>query len=129
MVNVNASALSGNSSGVGGAVFTDGTLYVSNSLLSGNSAVGSFVAGGAIFTFFGTATISNSILSDNSAAVGGAIADVVGAMTISNSALLNNTASIGGAIFNNAGTSTFSGNSPDNLVGGFNDLGGNTGLP
>jgi hypothetical protein len=57
----------------------------------------------------------------------------VGTVAIRNSALLNNTASIGGAIFNNAGTvnvgaGTFAGNSPDNIVGGFNDLGGNTGL-
>jgi hypothetical protein len=29
----------------------------------------------------------------------------------------------------NVGTSTFLGNSPDNIVGGFTDLGGNAGLP
>jgi hypothetical protein len=27
------------------------------------------------------------------------------------------------------GTSDFFGNTPDNIVGGFNDLGGNNGLP
>jgi hypothetical protein len=131
-VNVNDSALSGNSSGVGGAISADGTLDVRNSILTGNSAS---LAGGAIFAFSATVTVSDSILSDNSAAHGGAIANLVSTATVSNSALLNNHASIeGGAIFNNAGTvnvgtSAFSGNSPDNIVGGFNDLGGNTDLP
>jgi hypothetical protein len=81
-------------------------------------------------------TVSNSTLSGNSAAVGGAIFNVNDStLTVTGSSLVNNTAFIdGGAIFNNAstvhvGTSTFFGNSPDNIVGGFNDLGGNTGLP
>jgi hypothetical protein len=43
-------------------------------------------------------------------------------------------ADVGGAIDNNfgtvnVGTSTFLGNTPDSIVGGYNDLGGNTGLP
>jgi hypothetical protein len=160
-VNVNDSALSDNSARIGGAIATGGTLFVNNSTLSGNFGVGFRNAGGAIFTFFGTVTVSNSILSDNSASSGGAIANDVGTVTVSNStfsgnsagdggaifnaknstvtvtgsSLVNNTAfSDGGAIFNNAatvnvGTSTFSSNSPDNIAGGFNDLGGNTVLP
>jgi hypothetical protein len=56
-------------------------------------------------------------------------------MTVTGSNLFDNTASIdGGAIAVdtgtvNVGTSTFSANSPDNIVGGYNDLGGNIGLP
>jgi hypothetical protein len=130
-VNVKDSALSGNSSGVGGAISTDGTVNVKDSTLSGNSAT---AAGGAIFSIFGTATVSHSTLSDNSAAHGGAIANAAGTVAVSHSTLLNNHASgDGGAIFNNAGTvnvgtSKFSANGPDNVSGGFNDLGGNNGL-
>jgi hypothetical protein len=118
----------------GGAIVNDlGTLAVSNSTLSGNSA--GRLGGGAIFSEGGSVTVSNSILSGNTAVGnGGAIFNVGGTVTVGNSTLSDNSAADGGAIFNrggtvNVGTSTFFGNSPDNIVGGYNDLGGNTGLP
>jgi predicted outer membrane repeat protein len=136
---VSNSILSGNSAGrFGGAIVNEGLLTVSNSILSGNSA-GRF--GGAIANSDGgTATVSNSILSGNTADDGASIYNAstpfgASSTTITSSQLSDNTASSdGGAIFNNlgtvnVGTSMFFDNSPDNIVGGFNDLGGNTGLP
>ena len=86
---------------LGGGIFNGGTVTLSNSTLSGNSA--SFYGGG-IFNVFGTATISNSTLSGNSASFfGGGILNE-GAATISNSSLSGNSASsIGGGIANFVG--------------------------
>ncbi len=157
-VNANDSLLSGNSAAVGGAIFNlfgtatvsdctlsdnfaggaagaianEGTMAVSNSTLSGNSV--RFRAGGAIVND-GEMTVSDCTLSDNSVGgLGGAIANEA-TMAVSDCTLSGNSAGgDGGAIFNNGGTasvgtSTFHRNAPDNIVGGFNDLGGNSGLP
>jgi len=111
----------------GGAILNNGgTLTISNSTLSSNSASG----GGAILSS-GTLTISNSTLSSNAASQGGAIYNV-GPLTISNSTLSSNAASGaggGGGIYNEAmltiSNSTFSGNSaPSSLGGGFDNNGG-----
>jgi hypothetical protein len=75
---VSNSTLSGNSaSSAGGGIFNHATLTVSNSTLSGNSAgVVSNFGGGAIDNYYGTLTVSNSTLSNNSAAIlGGGIAN------------------------------------------------------
>jgi hypothetical protein len=88
--------------GGGGGIFNDGgTLTVSSSVLSGNSAPG----GGGIYNFLGTLTVSNSTLSDNSAFEGGGIFNDGGTLTVSNSTLANNSASYGGGI-QNTGTVT-----------------------
>ena len=115
-------------SGLGGGIYSYGTLTVSNSTLSGNFAG---VGGGGIFNDNGTLIVSNSNLSGNSVPFGGSNNNAQpgggiynyagGTLTVSNSNLSGNSALFGGGIFNNAGgtlmvsNSTLSGNS---AVGG-----------
>src|SRR5216684_3995811 len=106
----------------GGGILNYGTLTLSNSRLSGNSASGAYYAsGGGIFNS-GTATISNSTLSDNRATYyGGGIYNNYyggGTVTIRNTTLSGNSATLyyGGGIYNGGNTvtinnSTLSGNS------------------
>jgi hypothetical protein len=147
--------LSGNSATYGGGVFINGTATVDTSTFTGNSAVyggGIFnnaatvtitrcavsnnsasIDGGGILNDAGTVTITRSTVSNNSAGVeGGSIFNNGGTVTITRCIVSNNSASVeGGGIFNNGGvlnvgTSVFSGDTPDAIVGGYNDLGGNT---
>lgn len=98
------SVLSGNiSPGAAGAIYNVGTLVIESSTLIGNTASGD---GGAIVNdeslgnVPGTIAISNSTLSDNSSSSnGGAISMFVGPLTITESTLSGNTANTGGAIF------------------------------
>ncbi len=121
------STLSGNSAthfgGVGGGIYNSGTLTVSNSTLSGNSAP-SF-GGGGIYNS-GTLTLSNSTLSGNSAAADGGGIDNSGTATLSNSTLSGNHAYAGGGIYNTGmltlSNSTLSGNSAS-LGGGIDNHG------
>jgi CSLREA domain-containing protein len=99
--------------GSGGGINNSGTLMLTNSTLSGNSAV---FAGGGILNS-GTATLTNSTLSDNLATgeggSGGGISNS-GTVTLTNSTLSGNSAVIGGGIYNNGTAmltnSTLSGN-------------------
>jgi hypothetical protein len=110
---VSNSTLSGNSAGVGelgGGIFNSsgGTLTVSNSTLSGNSGgVYTSNAGGGIFNDGGTLTVSNSTLSANSADQGGGIYND-GTMTVSDSTLSTNIAGNQGGGILNTGTLTVS---------------------
>ncbi len=100
----------------GGGIDNSGTLTLTNSTLSGNSAPGDF--GGGIDNS-GTLTLTNSTLSGNSATVGGGISNS-GTLTVTHSTLSGNSAfgefgGSGGGI-GNSGTltvthSTLSGNS------------------
>ena len=109
----------------GGGIFNSiGTLTVTNSTLSSNSAI----YGGGIYNgFYGTLIITNSMLSANSASrYGGAIRnDNSGRLTVTNSTLSGNSASrYGGGVYNGySGTlavtnSTLSGNSASRYGGG-----------
>src|SRR5216684_6371761 len=118
---------------LGGGIYNNGTVTISNGTLSGNSA--GYGGGGILNGGGATATISNSTLSSNSAAVvaGGILNE--GTLTISNSTLSSNSApgssnsgpgGAGGIL--NGGTltisnSTLSGNSADFDGGIFNDFG------
>jgi Bacterial Ig-like domain len=100
-VTVSNSTLSGNSAGNGnggGGIYNGGfgTLEVINSTLSGNSSNDS---GGGIFSRTGTVTVSNSTLSDNSAPIGGGILTMGDTLEVSNSTLSGNSASEGGGIY------------------------------
>jgi hypothetical protein len=121
---VSGSTLSGNSAGLGGSILNDGTLTVSNSTLTGNSAA----QGGGINNQ-GTLTVSGSTLSSNvglgSISYGGGIMNF-GTLTVSGSTLSGNSAWRGGGIMN-GGTatvsdgSTLSGNSAQTGGGILND--------
>jgi CSLREA domain-containing protein len=115
----------------GGGIYNNGgTLTVTNSTLSGNTApLGN---GGGIYNNAGTLTVTNSTLSGNPIpnGNGGGIYNNAGALTITNSTLATNSAFFGGGIYNNSsGTltvtnGTFSGNSATYYSGGiYNDNG------
>jgi hypothetical protein len=108
---VSSVTLSGNSATTsvfiarGGGLYNDasGTLMISDSILSGNSAPGGGGIGNA-----GTLTVSNSTLSSNTGSYGGGIGNG-GTLTVSNSTLFDNYAGDnGGGIYNYNGTLTVS---------------------
>jgi hypothetical protein len=102
---VSNSTLSYNTAGNGGGgIANDGTLTVSGSTLSGNSSA----AGGGIAND-GTLTVSGSTLSGNTADRGGGIFSSIGTVTVSNSTISSNTANQGGAIYLRDGALTVSG--------------------
>ena len=121
---VTNSTLSDNSASNGGGIMTNGPLTVTNSILSGNSVTSE---GGGIYNNGSTATLTNSTLSGNSAfSQGGGISNF-GTVTLTNSTLSNNSASSnGGGIINfstlTVTNSTFSGNSATN-AGGLDNYG------
>ena len=126
---VSNSTLSANSAYQGGGMYNLGTLTVSNSTLSGNSAY----QGGGIYNE-GTLTVSNSTLSGNSApnGGGGGIYNFFGRLTVSNSTLSGNSApgqfpNGGGGIYNygtlTVSNSTLSANSAGGFGGGIRNLG------
>lgn len=86
----------------GGGISNDGTLTLSESELSGNSAQ----HGGGIESDR-TMVISNSLFVDNSAALGGGIRGWAAPITVTNSTFLGNSADEGGAIYNQRHFSTF----------------------
>jgi hypothetical protein len=110
---VSNSTLSGNSAMAGAGIRNDGTLTVSNSILSGNSATGG--AGG--ISNYGTLTVTGSTLSGNSATAGAGGIFNSGTVTISNSTLSDNFATGGGGVIYNHGPMTVTGST----------LSGNTG--
>lgn len=116
----------------GGGILNFGTLSISHSTVSGNSAPLSGGAGGGIAnTGTGILTISSSTLSGNSAnSAGGGIINE-GTLTISGSTLDGNSAQSGGGIYNDGvlsmSTSTMSTNDASLFGGGiFNILGNAT---
>jgi CSLREA domain-containing protein len=101
------STISDNSAvGVGGGIYNYGTLTITNSTVSGNSAT---LEGGGVFNgFSSTLTITNSTFSDNDAIIGGGIKNSnLGTLTVTNSTFSGNSADVGGGIENNGSTVTF----------------------
>jgi hypothetical protein len=120
-------------SGNGGAFNNAGTLTVTNSTISGNSAI----FGSGIYNSGGTLTVTNSTISGNftSSSFGGGGGGIAnsgsGIVTVTNSTLSGNTAYIGGGI-NNSGNltvtnSTLSGNATSSSNGGGGGINNNTG--
>jgi len=113
--------------GEGGGLYNAGTLTVSSTTFTGNSAtVASFYGlGGGIYNF-GTLTVRNSILSGNAATNHGGGIYNAGTLTVSSSTLSGNRAHVGGGGILNFGAlivsnSTLSGNS---AVGDTGSVGG-----
>jgi len=121
---VSNSTVSGNSASSGGGIENYGTLTVDSSTLSGNSASASD-AGGGIFNW-GTLTVQNSTLSGNSAGGvpgsngwGGGILNS-NTLTVDSSTLSGNSASYeGGGIFNRAGSAIVRNSTLSNNSGGY----------
>ena len=113
----------------GGGVINNGTLTVTDSIVSGNTATGLGSCGGGIYnSFFGTLTVSNSTISGNSAPFGGGVRndgtvtvmsttisghvfgrgiDNRGTLTVTDSTISGNT---GGGIFTDTETDTITTN-------------------
>ncbi|MFB6276135.1 MAG: Ig-like domain-containing protein [Halothece sp.] len=105
---ISNSTISGNSGELGGGLVAGDKTTVSNSIVSGNSTG---VGGGAIANINGTTTVTNSTISGNSASGssrssgisgGGGIVNYDGTLNVKNSTVSGNSATIGGAIFNGA---------------------------
>ena len=111
MVNISDLSIVNGFNFVGGAIFNNGgTLFVSNSVLSGNNSS----AGGGVANLGGFLTITNCTMSGNTAA-GGGVYNAGGVVLINSSTMSNNFATGGGGVFNQGGTmtltnSTISGN-------------------
>jgi hypothetical protein len=121
--------LTGNSAFDGAAIWSNGPLTITDSILRGNSTSRDGF-GGAISNF-GNATLTSTTLSGNTASAGGGILNSnVGTLVLIDSTLSGNTAlnttlgaGIGGGIYTEGGSvtatnCTFSGNSADRLGGG-----------
>ena len=103
-VTISDSTFSGNSAEWGGAIFNTSELSIVSSTFSHNSASD----GGAIANRVGELSISDSTFSHNSADFGGAsdeggAIDNIGELSITNSSFRYNSAGFGGAIHNGAG--------------------------
>src|SRR5947208_6350497 len=104
--------ISGNIASEGGGIYNNGTLTITNSTFSGNSAQS---VGGAMFNDKGTMRVTNSTMSNNSAFSGGGILNL-GTLEIGNTIL--KTGACGGNILNQSGTVTSLGYSLSNDDGG-----------
>ncbi len=110
----------GGTGGSGGGIRSDGTLTVTNSTISGNTASG---AGGGI-RGNGALIVTNSTISGNSSSSGGGgIENNFGTLTVTSSTISNNSAGAGGGGIENKNTatvtsSTLSGNADDQSGGG-----------
>jgi hypothetical protein len=116
---ITGSTISGNSATNVGGIANFGTLTITGSTISGNSAD---YAGG-ISNNSGFLTITGSTISGNSATDGGGIYKYSGTLTITGSTISGNSATDGGGIYKYSGTltitgSTISGNSASNSGGG-----------
>lgn len=114
-----SSTLSGNVSLLGGAILNFGTMSVTNSTLYNNIA---YHEGGAIHNYFGTLTLLDSTLTENTAEYSGALHNGWGSVTAIGSTLNGNHANWGGGIMNQGlltvTNTTFSANSSVAIGGG-----------
>ena len=112
------STLSGNSADWGGGIYNRGTLIIASSTFSGNSATTGLAAGGGIFSSR-TLTVTNSTFSGNSGDYGGSIYNHMGTSSITNSTFSGNSAAVMvGGIQNNSGTVTLRNTIVANNTGG-----------
>ena len=101
----------------GGGLLNDGTLTLTESTVSGNSAAGGVDSRGGGISNNGTLTLTNSTVSDNTSSTAGGGISNSETLTLTNSAVSENVAAYGGGI-SNSGTLTLA----DSTVSG-NDVG------
>ena len=111
----------------GGGIFTNEALTLSNSIVTGNTAIGSVADGGGIYVnSIGSANITNTTISNNTATDDGGGVFGFGTTNITNSTINNNVASAatgdGGGVYivgdTNITNSTISGNIANSEGGG-----------
>ncbi len=97
VVTMNSIMLTGGNHQGGGAVYNRGTLTVTDSILSGNSAAN---YGGGIFNNSGTLTVTDSTFTGNSVGTygGGAISTISGTLTVTGSTFSGNSGTYGSGI-------------------------------
>jgi len=125
---VRDSTFTGNSAAAagGGLLNLGGTATVSDSTFTGNATTGNASRGGGIFNGGqGTLTVSDSTLTGNAATFGGGVFSV-GTATVSDTTFTTNSALTGGGGLENIGTatvsgSTFTGNTAGSGNGGLNN--------
>jgi hypothetical protein len=110
--------IKGGSTGEGGGIATYSALTVTNSIITDNSAIGS--GGGILVLSDGRLTVNNSTIADNSAGGGGGGIESYGALTVTSSTFADNSASYAGGGIANDGPLTVITNSTiaDNSAGG-----------
>jgi hypothetical protein len=96
MLTVDNSTISGNSAAFGGGVENSGMVSITNSLISSNTAAS--LGGGVDNDGAGTVAITSSAISGNTAGGGGGITNGGALLTITNSTVYSNTADRGGGI-------------------------------
>lgn len=118
----------GNAAASGGGIYTIGVLLLANSTVSGNTATAELGGGGLYEDFGGTATISHSTISANTASInGGAIYNCGGTVTLSDStSVSNNSAAYGGGAYEDSRCNTYNSNDPTSLVLGNATMSGNS---
>ncbi len=100
----NLTVTQGNAGNGGGIYNYSGTLNLTKSTVSGNSAD---FTGGGIYNFLGTLSLANATVSNNSATfggIGGGIYNYSGTLTLTNATVSGNSADYGGGIRNDGGT-------------------------
>jgi hypothetical protein len=89
----------------GGAIYNQGSLFLSGCTFTNNQAIDSQIQngqGGAVCNYYGNITISDSTFNSNQAKNGGAVYNYYGNIYISGSYFItNNAKDCGGAIYNN----------------------------
>ena len=113
-LNINQSNFSGNRAPVGGALFSDGELSVSNSVFGNNGADGN---GGAIASE-GEFSVTNSVFEGNAAFRSGGAIVATGELSVSDSVFNNNSARGGGAIASGRKLSVTGSEFSDNAAAG-----------
>jgi uncharacterized repeat protein (TIGR01451 family)/CSLREA domain-containing protein len=106
---VSSNSVTGEYTGMGGGLFTLGSMDVTGSTFSGNQAYnGGGIAPLTMMEELGSSTIVNSTLSGNSAATGGGLSTYTGSyadVTLTNCTVTRNVAFMGGAgLYNGGGT-------------------------
>ena len=118
------SSFTSNQAQNGGGIESQGTLSVTSSSFTGNSATGGTDFGGAIYNNLGKATINDVQFTSNSAGSGGAIDSLTGTLAIAGgSTFATNTATNSGGAIDSSGTESvvggsFTGNIATNGSGG-----------